>query len=152
MNSTRKSSAVVVLAAAVIAFAACPAASRGATVTDVPLYTFSGDSAGDFFGIAVSGAGDVNGDGFADLIVGATGDDNNGGNSGSAQVLSGATGLQRRSNGKRHPSPDSNRATYPATCCRALSQGRLLKTERAIIGFKPTTFESVPLTNPIVAP
>jgi predicted lipoprotein with Yx(FWY)xxD motif len=56
------------------------------------LYTFNGDSASDQFGSSVSGAGDVNNDGFADLIVGASGDDNNGSDSGSARVFSGATG------------------------------------------------------------
>ena len=56
------------------------------------LYLFEGDSAGDLLGFSVSGAGDVNSDGFDDLIVGAPGDDNNGADSGSVQVLSGADG------------------------------------------------------------
>ena len=62
------------------------------TITHVPLFTFDGDSAGDEFGSSVSGAGDVNGDGLADLIVGAFRDDNNGSGSGSARVLSGLDG------------------------------------------------------------
>ncbi len=56
------------------------------------LYTFDGDSAGDWFGSAVSGAGDINGDGFDDVIVGAKWADNNGLSSGSARVFSGLDG------------------------------------------------------------
>ena len=54
------------------------------------LFTFNGDSSEDQFGVSVSGAGDVNGDGFADVIVGAPLDDNTG--SGSAHVFSGQDG------------------------------------------------------------
>jgi|TARA_B100000315_G_scaffold257294_1_gene305655 hypothetical protein len=59
------------------------------------MYTFNGnvelssDLNGDEFGTAVSAAGDVNGDGYDDLIVGSPGDDNNGQDSGSAQVFLG---------------------------------------------------------------
>ena len=42
-----------------------------------------------YSGISVSSAGDVNGDGFADLIVGAPGVDSNGSNSGASYVLFG---------------------------------------------------------------
>jgi FG-GAP repeat len=56
------------------------------------LYTFIGDDFGDQFGFSVSHAGDVNGDGFDDLIVGAKDDDNNGTSSGSARVFSGVDG------------------------------------------------------------
>ncbi|HQQ62074.1 MAG TPA: FG-GAP-like repeat-containing protein [Pseudomonadales bacterium] len=56
------------------------------------LYTFNGDSAGDNFGLAVSGIGDVNGDGHDDVAVGAPYDDNNGSLSGSVRVFSGSDG------------------------------------------------------------
>ena len=54
------------------------------------LYTFIGASADDYFGSSVAGAGDVNRDGYPDVIVGASRDDTiNGTNSGSAWVFSG---------------------------------------------------------------
>ena len=56
------------------------------------LYLFSGDSVDDQFGFSVSMAGDLNGDGFADMIVGAPFDDNNGADSGIARVFSGFDG------------------------------------------------------------
>ena len=49
----------------------------------------TGDSAGDAFGHSVSGAGDINGDGKDDVIVGADGDDDGGSSSGSAFIFYG---------------------------------------------------------------
>ncbi|MBK6774252.1 MAG: FG-GAP repeat protein [Ignavibacteria bacterium] len=45
----------------------------GATMNNIADVTMTGDTAGDEFGISVSSAGDVNGDSYSDVIVGAVG-------------------------------------------------------------------------------
>jgi Ca2+-binding RTX toxin-like protein len=52
-------------------------------------FKLSGEAADDYSGRSVASAGDVNGDGFADLIVGAYGADPNGGYSGASYVVFG---------------------------------------------------------------
>lgn len=61
-------------------------------VDGTALYRFHGRHAGDELGRSVSGAGDVNGDGYADILMGAANDDSNGPNSGAAYVHSGRDG------------------------------------------------------------
>ena len=64
--------------------------------TGAPLYTFTGAAGADLFGGSVSGAGDVNKDGYADLIVGAYFNDAGGSDAGRAYVYSGRTGALLR--------------------------------------------------------
>ncbi len=60
--------------------------------TGALLHSFAGRSEGDQFGNCVSGAGDVDGDGTPDLLVGGINDDYAGTDGGAATVFSGATG------------------------------------------------------------
>jgi Ca2+-binding RTX toxin-like protein len=55
-------------------------------------FKISGEAAGDFAGGAVHSAGDINGDGYDDLVIGADGRDANGNNSGGAYVVFGHGG------------------------------------------------------------
>ena len=56
-------------------------------------FVINGVSAADNSGVSVSGAGDVDGDGFDDLIVGANGADPNGTDSGASYVIFGGQGV-----------------------------------------------------------
>ena len=60
------------------------------------LIQLDGDMPSDFFGHAVASAGDVDGDGHDDLLVGAALDDGAALNAGRALLVSGATGLTLR--------------------------------------------------------
>jgi hypothetical protein len=58
-------------------------------------YVITGDLAGDAAGYSVAAAGDVNGDGIGDLIVGAPSGDNGGSGAGEAYVIYGVAGSDR---------------------------------------------------------
>lgn len=89
------------------------------------LYTLVGDSPGDSFGYTVSDAGDVDGDGFADLIIGAAGDDNHHTDSGSARVVSGCS-LVGRSYCVAAPNSTGRPATIRAGGSEAVADGYLV--------------------------
>ena len=75
--------------------------STGISSTPEHKLTASDGAAGDNFGRSVSGAGDVDGDGYDDVVVGARGDDDNGTTSGSAYVYYGtSTGISTGSEDK----------------------------------------------------
>ena len=72
--------------------ARCCATERGLDQVTHFGITLHGGSSGEYLGTAVSDAGDVNNDGFDDVIIGGHLDDVNFTNSGSAKVFSGLDG------------------------------------------------------------
>ncbi|MCE9595558.1 MAG: integrin alpha [Planctomycetes bacterium] len=58
------------------------------------LFSWFGDTKNDEYGVSVGGGGDIDGDGFCDLIVGSHFDDKTGLNTGSVYVYSGLDGKQ----------------------------------------------------------
>ena len=65
----------------------------GANMNTVADVTMTGEAAGDNFGYSVSNAGDVNGDGFSDVIVGSQLNDAGGSNSGEAYIFYGGASM-----------------------------------------------------------
>ncbi len=65
------------------------AIADGGASFSVATTAFTGESAGDYAGISLAGAGDVNGDGARDLLVGASGNDAGGGGAGRVYLLHG---------------------------------------------------------------
>ena len=63
------------------------------TGTDIPDEFFTGAAVNDYFGISVSTAGDVNGDGYSDVIVGAYLNDAGGTDAGRAYIYFGGPGM-----------------------------------------------------------
>ena len=81
-------------------------------------FIIQGDAAGDQAGFSVASAGDINGDGFDDLVVGAPYGDDGGTNAGEAYVVFGkSTGFAQSSTSATSPPPtaSSSRATPPMT-------------------------------------
>jgi hypothetical protein len=63
--------------------------SSGLSAT--PDWSDQGEAAGDYFGYSVASAGDVNGDGYVDVVVGAYGNDDAAGSAGEAYVYHGSS-------------------------------------------------------------
>src|SRR5215510_7220937 len=75
--------------ASLISATALLTASSAYALSNATLLTLTGDAPGDFLGYSVASAGDVNGDGFSDVIVGAPDNDTGGQSAGAAYLYYG---------------------------------------------------------------
>ncbi len=73
--------------------AAFPASIEASGLNGTNGFKLLGESAGDRSGESVSGLGDFNNDGFGDVLIGASGDDDTATNSGAAYVVFGGSGF-----------------------------------------------------------
>ena len=75
--------------------------------------TASDAASGDLFGGCVAGAGDVNGDGYDDVLVGSEGDDDGGSTTGSAYIYFGSSaGIDASTESKLNPATPVTSASY----------------------------------------
>lgn len=86
MNINKLSS--IVLSTLLVTLGATTASAETLTVKKIA--TFTGASASDSFGASVAVVGDINGDGFKDLLIGAAADDTTGSNAGAAYLYLGS--------------------------------------------------------------
>ncbi len=107
-------------------------------------FPINGVDADDQSGFSVSGAGDVNGDGLDDLIIGALGGDEGGSSSGESYVVFGFAGDD--------PSPDALEVALidadSDEVIQSLSNGDVL-AEGALIGRNVTIAATVPEDGPL---
>ena len=95
-------------AVSIVLVAAATTASSLGFCTEIPYPTvLSGEANGDRFGVAVENAGDVNGDGYEDLLVGAQGSDIIGPDAGCAYLFLGGPDWDSTPDARFTPNPGS---------------------------------------------
>lgn len=94
MNSTNIATREPLPFKALLATFACSIAATNCAIGQTRLHRLTPELTASEFGASVAIAGDLNGDGFDDLVVGAPASQPSGGGAGAVEVFSGATGDQ----------------------------------------------------------